>query len=386
MLGRRQDLATIRSLLKLYPVVAILGARQVGKTTVARELSRARNPGSTLFDLENSRDAGKLADAATALEALRGLVILDEVQRAPEIFAQLRWLADRPRVPARFLVLGSSSPALLRQSSESLAGRIAFHHLSGFSIEDVGVKDWKKLWIRGGFPRSFLARTEAASFAWRKNFIQTFVERDIPRLGFTISADTLERFWTMLAHYHGQIWNSAELAKAFALSDKTVKSYMDILRDTFMVRVLRPFSENVGKRVVKSPKVYIQDSGILHGLLGLSTLGDLESHPKLGYSFEGFAIDQIARRLGADPRDCYFWATHQGAELDLLVVHGRKRLGFEIKCTKAPSVTKSTKIAIEDLKLDSLDIVHLGDETYSLTQKVRAVSISRLRQDLKQLS
>jgi hypothetical protein len=313
-------------------------------------------------------------------------VILDEIQRRPDLFPALRVLADRPRKPARFLVLGSASPALLRQTSESLAGRIAYLKLEGFGIADVGVESWRKLWLRGGFPRSYLARSDKESFAWRETLIQTYLERDLAQLELKLPAATLGRFWTMLAHYHGQIWNSSEFARSFALSDKTVRRYLDLLQDTFMVRVLQPWSENVGKRLVKSTKVYVNDSGLLHALLDLETKDDVDRHPKLGASFEGFALSEVVRRLRATPQQCFFWATHQGAELDLLVVKGRRRLGFEFKHTNAPGFTKSMTIAAKDLRLESLDVIHAGEATYPLTDKIRAVSIERVTKDVSPLS
>jgi hypothetical protein len=385
MLGRSRELGELRGLLSRYPVVGILGPRQIGKTTLAKAIAAHQRGPVTHFDLEDPRDLKRLEDESTVLEPLRGLVILDEIQRRPELFPMLRVLADRPRHPARFLVLGSASPALLRQSSESLAGRIAYTRLEGFGIDDLPTPSWRKLWLRGGFPRSFLARTGERSLEWRKQLIATYLERDVPQLGLTLPASTLQRFWTMLAHYHGQIWNSSEFARSFGLSDKSVRRYLDVLQDTFMVRVLPPWSENLGKRIVKSPKVYVQDSGVLHALLEIADDADLAVHPKMGASFEGFALSAIVRQLRVGERQCYSWGTHQGAELDLLVVRGRRRLGFEFKHTNAPSVTKSMRIAIEDLKLESLDVIHVGEETYPLTKGVRAVAVSRITKDIEPL-
>ena len=368
----------VRRLLRTSPVVALLGARQVGKTTLARQLL-ATWPGATgLFDLENPADVAVLNEPLLALGPRRGLVVLDEIQRRPELFPVLPVLADRPRRPARFLVLGSASPDLLRQSSESLAGRVAFHELEGFSIDEVGVRHLARLWVRGGFPRAFLARTERDSFDWRRDFVQTFLERDLPQLGVMIPAATIGRFWTMLAHYHGQIWNASEFARSFGVSDMTVRRYLAVLADTFVVRILAPWHENLAKRQVKSPKIYLADSGLLHTLLNLPTREDLERHPKVGASWEGFAINAIVRRLGARWSECYFWATHAGAELDLLVVRGRTRLGFEIKRTVAPTVTPSMKVALSDLRLTRLDVIHAGDQTFPLAPRVRAVPLARL--------
>jgi predicted AAA+ superfamily ATPase len=383
--ARRRDVARLRRLLRTHPVVGILGPRQVGKTTLARELLK-EVPGKTaVFDLEDPADLARLADARLALEPLRGLVVVDEIQRRPDLFPLLRVLADRPRRPARFLVLGSASPELLRQSSESLAGRVAYHELGGFTLEDVGPARAERLWLRGGFPRSFLARTEGEGAEWRQAFVRTFVERDLPQLGVTIPAATLERFWAMLAHYHGQVWNASEFARSFGVSDVTVRRYLDLLSATFAVRLLLPWSENIGKRQVRSPKVYLADSGILHALLGIRERRDLERHPKLGASWEGFALDAVVRRLGVDRRECHFWATHSGAELDLLVVRGRRRWGFEFKRTSAPSVTRSMRTALEDLRLQRLDVVHGGPHSFALAPRIRAVAFSRLLDDVSPL-
>lgn len=372
----------LAALLKSSPVVAILGARQVGKTTLARMVAADRGGPVTFLDLEDPADAARLADPILALGGSRGLVVLDEVQRVPEVFQALRVLADRPRRPARFLVLGSASPELLRQSSESLAGRLAFHELGGFSLEETGAEALDRLWLRGGFPRSFLARTEAASGDWRRDFVRTFLQRDLPGLGITIPSETLGRFWSMLAHFHGQAWNGSELARSFGVADTTVRRYLDVLASTFVLRVLPPWFENLGKRQVKSPKVYVADSGLLHTLLGIGDRRDLERHPKLGASWEGFAIEQVVARLRARREECFFWGTQAGAELDLLVVRGRRRLGFEVKRTTAPSVTPSMRIALADLGLERLDVIHAGRETYPLAPRIRALACSRLLSDL----
>lgn len=363
-------------------MVAIIGARQVGKTTLANAIAARRRGPVATFDLENSSHRARLADPLLALEELRGLVVLDEIQRLPEIFPTLRVLADRPRRPARFLVLGSASPELLKQSSESLAGRILYHELKGFSLEEVGQERLKRLWLRGGFPRSFLARSNELSFEWRRTFIRTFLERDLPQLGVQIPSETLGRFWTMLAHYHGQVWNSSELARSFGVADTTIRRYLDVLMATFVVRQLLPFRENLRKRQVKSPKIYVTDSGLLHTLLNLPDMADLEAHPKLGASWEGFALDAVVRTLEARNEECYFWGTHSGAELDLLWVRGRHRYGFEFKRSSAPKITRSMREAMNDLRLDRLDVIHAGDMTFPLAEKIRAVSLARISTDL----
>jgi len=385
MLRRESDEAALELALRRWPVVAILGPRQVGKTTLARTITERRGATHTTFDLEDPRDMRRLDDASTALRELSGLVVIDEVQRRPELFPLLRVLADRPRKPARFLVLGSASPHLLKQASESLAGRILFHELAGFGVDDVGKKHWRKLWLRGGFPRAFLARNEIESLEVRRALIRTYLERDLPELGFKLASSTIERFWTMLAHYHAQIWNASELARSFGLSHTTVLRWLEVLVDTFMVQLLRPWSTNVAKRQVKSPKVYFRDSGLLHALLDVRTRDDLEKHPRLGASFEGFALQEVMRRLRVDRRECYFWATHQGAELDLLVVRGSRLHGFEFKHTDAPAVTASMRIALQDLGLERLDVIHIGKETYPLTRQIRAVAFERLDTDLAPL-
>lgn len=371
--------------LRENPVVAVLGARQVGKTTLARQLVSRRKGKSHFFDLEQPQDLARLDEPMLALEALRGLVVLDEVQNRPDVFPILRVLADRPRTPARFLVLGSASPDLLRQSSETLAGRIAFHHLSGLDLEEVGQDALARLWFRGGFPRSYLARSHRESSEWRRAFVRTFVERDLPQLGIRIPGGTVGRFWSMLAHYHGQVLNASEIGRSFGVSHTTVRSYLDLLTNTFMVRQLRPWLQNVGKRIVKSPKVYITDSGILHQLLGLPSPTDVERHPKLGASWEGFMLGELIRRLRAWDEECFFWATQAGAELDLLVVHGNRRLGFEFKRSDSPRVTTSMRSAIETLDLSSLTVVHAGRESFPLRRDVRAVAATRLLEDIKPL-
>lgn len=385
MIARKRALQTLRSLLRRYPVVGVIGARQVGKTTLARALLRDLAGPTHAFDLENPEDAARLADPMLALQPLKGLVVIDEVQRRPELFPVLRVLADRPRRPCRFLILGSAAPELLQQSSESLAGRIGYHELGGFALEEIGPRNALRLWSRGGLPRSYLARSERDSFAWRRGFIQTFVERDLPQLGVSVSSAAMRRFWTMLAHYHGQVWNASEFGRAFGVADTTVRGYLDRLTSALVVRQLAPWHENLAKRQVRSPKVYVADCGILHALLNLPTPLDLEAHPKVGASWEGFAIDQVIRYLGVAASECFFWATHAGAELDLLVVRGRSRLGFEMKRTTAPAMTRSAQVALHDLKLTSLHVVHAGDRTFPLARHAHAVALSRLLADIPRL-
>jgi predicted AAA+ superfamily ATPase len=385
MIARTRQQRILKRLLSRNPVVAVLGARQVGKTTLAREfIGQLRRP-AEIFDLERAQDIARLEDPELALRSLKGTVVLDEVQRRPELFPALRVLADRPRTPARFLVLGSASPELLRQSSESLAGRIAYHELTGFTLDEVGMENYLRLWIRGGFPRAYTSRSNVDSLSWRRDFLRTFLERDVPQLGITIPAGTLERFWAMLAHYHAQIWNASEFARSFGVSHHVTRRYLDALRATFMVRILAPWTANIKKRQVKSPKVYVRDSGLLHTLLDIHSMNDLERHPKLGASWEGFLLEAVIHQLQARPEQCYFWATHTGAELDLLVVRGRRRYGFEIKRTTAPRITPSMRSALESLQLSRLDVIHAGSETFPLARGMRAIAAQRLLVDLKPL-
>jgi predicted AAA+ superfamily ATPase len=385
MVRRPREIATLKRLLRQFPVVGIIGARQVGKTTLARFFGKEIGGTAAYFDLEDPVDLARLSDPMLALQRLKGLVIIDEIQRMPELFPVLRVLADRPRTPARFLVLGSASPELLRQGSDSLAGRISYHDLQGFSLDEVGVSNSNRLWSRGGFPDSYLARSTTASVEWRRSFIRAFLERDLPQLGVGVRSTTLRRFWSMLAHYHGQTWNSSELARSFGVADTTVRNYLDVLTGALVVRQLLPWHENIGKRQVRAPKVYVADSGVLHTLLGLRTQADVEGHPKLGASWEGFVLSQVVRHIGAHPDECFFWATHAGAELDLLVVRGRRRIGFEAKRTSSPSVTPSMRSALTDLKLDRIYIIHAGDKTFSLQRRIEAISITRLLTDVDEL-
>lgn len=382
MISRHRELASMRTLLRGFPVLAIIGARQVGKTTLANQFARSVPGPVSRFDLEDPADIARLADPMLALPDLNGLVIIDEVQRKPDLFPILRVLVDRKKHGAKFLLLGSASPRLLRQSSESLAGRIAFHELGSFRLDEVGAKNIDLLWLRGGFPRSFLAGSHKSSAEWRREFIRTFLERDIPQLGITIRASTLERFWTMVAHYHGQLWNASEFARAFGISDLTVRRYLDLLTDTFVLRQLKPWSENIAKRQVRTSKIYVADSGVLHSLLNLESVRELERHPKVGASWEGFVLEQIISRVGVRRDQCFFWRTYAGAELDLLITRGGQRIGYEIKRTVSPTVTPSMRNAIADLGLRRLYVVHAGSESFPLARNVFAVSARRLLKDL----
>jgi uncharacterized protein len=382
---RARELEYVEGLLTRHRAVGLLGARQVGKTTLAREVASRRKGAVTFFDLENPEQLAQLDEPMLALEPLRGLVVIDEIQRRPDLFPVLRVLIDRPRAP-RYLLLGSASPDLLRQSSESLAGRIVYHVLEGFSLAEVGVRQLDRLWLRGGFPRSYLARSNLGSWEWRRGFVQTFLERDVPQLGLRLPATTLQRFWSMLAHVHGQIWNASELGRSFGVSDTTARGYLDLLAGLYLVRVLPPWFENLGKRQVKAPKVYFADSGLLHAVLGLPARAALEVHPKLGASWEGFMLSSVASHLGALPEECFFWATHGGAELDLLVVRGKERRGFEFKRTTTPRSTPALRSALTDLRLTSLDVVHAGRATFALAPRVRAVAARRLLEDVEPLA
>ena len=382
MVPRTTHRQAIARLLRESPAVLLLGARQVGKTTLAKEIAGSWPRGAHRFDLEDDRDVARLADPFLALEPLRGLVVLDEVQRRPHLFPALRVLADRPRTPARFLLLGSASPALLRQSSETLAGRVAHYELSGFDLTEVGPGAHERLWVRGAFPRSFAAPSAVASCRWRDDFIQTFLARDLAALGISIPGVTMERFWRMLAHYHGQVWNGSELARAFGVSHNVVRRYLDTLESVFMVRSLKPWSANLKKRQIKTPKIYLRDSGLLHRLLDIRTRRDLERHPKIGASWEGFVIECILRVLRVRTTSCYFWGTHAGAELDLVIQQGGRLRGFEIKRTSAPRFTRSMRSAMDDLDLARLDLVHAGKDTFPLAERVRAVAAGRLLEDL----
>lgn len=382
LLERSELLARVESRFRANPVVALLGPRQCGKTTLAREFSKTRR--AEYFDLESPADQARLNQPMTALEPLRGWVVIDEAQLKPELFPILRVLADRRPLPARFLVLGSASPDLIGGASESLAGRVALVPMAGFGLSETGRKDLRRLWWRGGFPRSFLADNDAESRHWRADFIQTFLERDLRRFGVQIAPNTLRRFWNMVAHYHGQIWNASEIGRSLGEAHPTVKRHLDILCGAFVMRQLPPWFENISKRQVKSPKVYLRDSGLLHELLGVSSFAALEAHPKLGASWEGFALEEVLRTAG--DREAYFWNTQGGAELDLLVFLNGRRFGFEFKYADAPAVTKSLTIARQDLKLNRAFIVHPAAKSYPLNDWAEALAIGDLKSRLHELT
>jgi len=374
MIARPTDVKLIRQALKRSRIVAILGPRQCGKTTLARQFVPADS--LNYFDLEDPRSLARLSEPDLTLRPLKRLVVIDEIQRRADLFPLLRVLADRKPLPARFLILGSASPELLRQSSESLAGRLETVPLEGFRLADLGAAAQGRHWLRGGFPLSYTARNDADSFAWRRQFVQTFLERDMPQLGVTIPAVTLGRFWSMVAHYHGQIWNAAELARALAVSEPTVRKYLDLLTGVFMVRQLQPWHENLSKRQVKAPKIYVRDTGLLHALMGIPNRRDLEGHPKVGASWEGYAIEEVIRTT--QPDEAYYWATHNGAELDLLLMKNGRRIGVECKRADSPTLTTSMRIALTDLKLDELLVVYPGDIRYSLAKNVEVAPLAQI--------
>lgn len=372
MIERKAYLERIGRRLAANPIVSLVGPRQVGKTTLAKCIAQGHST-SHVFDLENPVDANRLREPLTVLEPLEGLVVIDEVQRQPELFTLLRVLADRRPLRARFLLLGSASPTLVRGVSESLAGRVGFVDLHGFDLGEVGAGQWRQLWWRGGYPPAFLAAYDTVAREWLEALIRTLVEREVPQLGISIPASTLRRFWSMVAHYHGQTWNAADFARSLGTAESTARRYLDILTSMFLVRQLAPWFENLGKRQVKAPKIYVRDSGLLHALLGVATPAGLEGHPKLGASWEGFAVEQVVARVG--DHNVWYWATHSGAELDLFVQVDGRRLGFEFKHADAPSVTKSMQIARQDLKLERIVVVTPGAQSYSLADWAEVVGI-----------
>ena len=372
MITRKYDKLALRKLMDEFPVTAIMGPRQSGKTTLAHDF-----PAQHFFDLENPTDHAMLAEAQLTLEPLSGLIVIDEIQRVPELFPLLRHLVDTRR-DQRYLILGSASRDLIRQSSESLAGRIAYHELHGFRLDDVGAPHWRRLWLRGGLPPSFTARDNEQSRRWRDQYIATFLERDIPQLGISIPAATLRRFWIMLCHYHGQVVNCAEFARSFGVSDMTVRRYLEILEGTFMVRLLQPWHTNLAKRLVKRPKLYVRDSGLLHALMAIGSERDLTSHNKLGASWEGFALDVATRSIGKRNEELAFWATHSGAEVDLVWQEHGRNWAVEVKYSSGPKLTPSMTSAIKDLDLAHLWVVYPGEKSYALGRQASALPLTSI--------
>lgn len=374
---RPKYLKKIQQYFRNHPVVAILGPRQCGKTTLARMHSDTPLAHENYFDLDNPLDLARLSQPMLALNPLQGLIIIDEVQNSPDLFSILRVIVDQigdyTTNKKQFLILGSASRELLRQSSETLAGRIAYIELPPFSFEETG--NMNDLWLRGGFPKSYLAQTLSDSVQWREFYITTFLEQDIPRLGINIPPQTLRRFWSMIAHYHANILNTSELARAFGVSDTTIRRYLDILTGTFMIRQLQPWFVNISKRQVKAPKIYFRDSGLFHSLIQTQDLASLQKHPKVGASWEGFALEEIIRGLDAKQHEVFFWATHSGAELDLLIIRQNKKYGFEFKYSDAPTMSKSLITSLEDLELDQLFIIYPGEKEYKLHEKIIVTSL-----------
>ncbi|MBU0529645.1 ATP-binding protein [bacterium] len=380
MIKREKLSARIIEGLSRSNIVSIMGPRQCGKTTLAKMISSKIKP-SHFFDLENPRDSARLTNPMMALENLTGLVILDEIQRMPELFLILRVLVDK-KISSKFLLLGSASPDIIKHVSESLAGRVEFVHMSGFSLEEIDNLD--QLWIRGNFPRSYLAKNINDSIVWRENFVTTFLERDLGQFGINVSPQAMRRFLLMLAHTHGNVWNASDISRSMGISFMTAKRYVDILSGAFMVRQLQPWFENISKRQVKSPKVFIRDSGIFHYLLQIKSKKDLFLHPKLGVSWEGYTIEQIIN--GCGERNCYFWRTQAGAELDLLWLNSRDKIGFEAKCTDTVQTTKSMRVALNDLNLTHLFVVYPGQESFQLDEKITAIPLNELLQKLKKIN
>jgi len=374
MINRPSIITEIQASLQRSRIVALVGPRQCGKTTLARMF--VPSDSVNYFDLEDPVSLTQLEEPITALRDLTGLVVIDEIQRRPDLFPILRVLADRHPLQARFLILGSASPDLARNASESLAGRLETISISGFSLSEVGQENMNLHWLRGGFPLAYLAARDEDSQIWRRNFIQSFLERDLPQWGIQIPALTLRRFWTMLAHYHGQTWNAAEASRSFGVSDMTVRRYLDILEGVFMIRVLQPWYANLHKRQIRSPKIYFRDTGLLHTLLGIQSERELYTHPKIGASWEGYAIEETIKAV--HPEEAYFWGTHNGAELDLLLSKDGDRIGVEFKRKDAPRMTPSMKIAMEDLRLDRLIVFYPGEKSYILADKIEVIPLNRL--------
>jgi predicted AAA+ superfamily ATPase len=372
MIERKELLDNVNRALERNRVAALIGPRQCGKTTLARQIIPADSP--NYFDLENPVSLARLDEPMTALQDLRGTIVIDEVQRRPDLFPVLRVLLDRPQARARFLLLGSASLDLLRQSSESLAGRITTITMSGFGLEEVGIENQSRHWQRGGFPRSYLANGDSESFDWRRDFVLTFLERDVPQFGVQIPSTRLFRFWSVLAHYHGQVWNAAETARTLNIGETTARRYMDVLQDLFMVRQLQPWYANLSKRQVKSSKLYFRDTGLLHYLLGIKSDGELALHPRVGASWEGYVIEEIIK--ATRPDEVYFWSTYSGAELDLLLIKDQRRIGVECKRMDAPKLTPSMRTARQDLELDRLVVVYPGSQPYPLAEGIQVLPLT----------
>lgn len=371
----------LQTALRRSRVVGLIGPRQCGKTTLARQLLGTDS--LNYFDLEDPAALARLDEPMTALRGLRGMVVIDEIQRRPDLFPVLRVLADRTPLPARFFILGSASPELLRQSSETLAGRIEMIAMGGFGLEEVGISAMTSHWVRGGFPPSFLARSDRDSAAWRKNFIQTFLERDLIQLGIRVPATTMLRFWTMLAHSHGQIWNASDIARSLSISEASARRYVDVFCDLFMVRQLQPWHANLKKRQVRSPKLYLRDTGLLHHLLGIISERELLSHPKHGASWEGYVVEEVIRSV--EPDEAYFWATHNGAEIDLVLMKDGKKYGVECKRMDAPKLTPSMRAAIDELKLHRLSVIYPGTLSYQLAPRIAVIPLESIAGGVKNL-
>lgn len=377
---RKNPLSKIDYLFKVNPIVALLGPRQCGKTTIAKDIAaKYKISPNNYFDLENKKDLDSLFNPQITLGDLEGLIVIDEVQHRPDLFQTLRVLVDRPKNKQKFLILGSASRELIRQSSETLTGRISYLELTPFNFEET--QNLERLWLRGGFPKAFLAKNDELSASWRADYVRTFIEQDIPNLGIRIPARKLQNFWMMLAHYHGNVLNASELGRSLDLSHNTVKDYADLLTNTLMIRQLQPWYENISKRQVKSPKIYFRDSGIFHHHLGVKNKSELTRHPKLGASWEGVVIEEIIRALDAKTNECYFWATHADAELDLLIIKNNRRIGFEIKYSRAPKMTRSIHSALKDLKLEKLFVIYSGDRRFKLHENVEACGAKEFLRD-----
>ena len=383
MIYRQRHNDAIKAKFRVFPIVAVLGPRQIGKTTLATQIGASEVGSNHTFDLESDRDLNRLSDNPEfVLGTLSGLVIIDEIQRRPDLFPTLRVLVDRNPGSLQFLVLGSASPELLQQSSETLAGRITYHYLNGLGLDEIDADAVNRRWLRGGFPKAYLARTNSDSFLWLESFIQTFLNRDVPSLGLQLSETTLRRFWTMLAHSHGNVWNASAIARSFGLTDMTIRRYLDVFSGALAIRQLQPWVANIKKRQVKSPKIYFRDSGLLHALLGINGLEALYSHPVLGASWEGFLIDSLIDNLELSEYEVFFWGTHTGGEIDLIVQRGTTLVGIEIKRSTLPKVTRSIHNGIEDLGLAEVVIIHAGEDSFQLSRKVRAVSAYSLLTEL----